>query len=213
MRKMNKTRKYRGGGLGHSYTLTPPLIAGIDNGPGATPQSSCMAAARPGMIPTPQTGLGLPGMGGGGRRSRQGRRRGSQRGGRYSFDLGASTTFGGTPWGSGIPQVVSIPCESSRSNPLNLQMGGVGGIDSASYIAPTAGYTNTPSTWVGSTGSPSMIQTPYDARILNPACLKTGGARRGRKASRSGRKASRRGRKASRRGRKTSRRGRKTSRK
>jgi hypothetical protein len=200
MRKMNKTRKYRGGGLGQSYT-TPgaPLIPGVDTGISFTPQSSCMAAARPGMIPTPTTGLGLPGMGGGRRRGYRGkasrrrasrrkasrrkasRRRASRRkmrGGRYSFDLSTSSTFGGTPYTSGIPQVVSIPCESARSNPLNAQMGGVGGIDSAAYVAPTAGYTNTASTWVGSTGAPSMLQTPYDARILNPACMKTGGARR-----------------------------------
>ena len=210
MRKMNKTRRHRGGGLGNGYTLAPPIMAGVDNGPGVTPTSSCMAAARPGMIPTPQTGLGLPGMGGGGKRHRSRRsRRRRQRGGRYSFDLSSSTTFGGTPWGSGIPQVVSIPCESSRPNPLNVQMGGVGGIDSAFYSAPTAGYTNTPSTWVGSTGAPSQLQTPYDARILNPSCMKTGGGRKGRKASRKSRKASRKGRKASSKGRKGSLRGRK----
>jgi len=101
------------------------------------------------------------------------------RGGRYSFDLGsASTIAAGTPWGTGIPQVMSIPCESARSNPLNLQAGGVGGIDSALYTAPTAGYMNTPSTWVASTGAPVQIQTPYAAGTLNPACMKTGGARR-----------------------------------
>jgi hypothetical protein len=192
MRKMNKTRRHRGGGLGHSYTLAPPIMAGVDTGPGVTPQSSCMAVDRPGMIPTPQTGLGLPGMGGGGRRRRsRGSKRRGQRGGRYSFDLGSSSTFGGTPYTSGIPQVVSIPCESARHNPLNVQMGGVGGIDSAFYSAPTAGYTNTPSTWVGSTGAPSQLQTPYDARVLNPACMKTGGGRRRTKTSRK-RKGSRR---------------------
>jgi hypothetical protein len=73
---------------------------------------------------------------------------------------------------------MSIPCESARPNPLNVQLGGVGGVDSAFYAAPTAGYTNTPSTWVGTTGAPSMLQTPYDARTINPACLKTGGGRR-----------------------------------
>ena len=206
MRKMNKTRKYRGGGLGQSYT-TPgaPLIPGVDTGISFTPQSSCMAAARPGMIPTPTTGLGLPGMGGGRRRGKASRRKASRRkasrrkasrrkmrGGRYSFDLSTSSTFGGTPYTSGIPQVVSIPCESARPNPLNAQMGGVGGIDSARYIAPTAGYTNTASTWLGGTGAPSMVQTPYDARILNPACMKTGGGRRKRSSRNKNRRASRR---------------------
>ena len=195
MRKMSKTRRYRGGGLGQSYTLGAPLIPGVDTGINFTPQSSCMAEARPGMISTPTMGLGLPGMGGGyKRRSKSNKRKSNkrksnkrksnkrksskQRGGRYSFDLSSSSTFGGTPWGSGIPQVMSIPCESARPNPLNVQLGGVGGVDSAFYAAPTAGYTNTPSTWVGTTGAPSMLQTPYDARTINPACLKTGGGRR-----------------------------------
>lgn len=194
---MNKTRRYRGGALGQTYTTGAPIIPGVDTGISFTPQSSCMAEVRPGMIMNPGNGVGLPGMGGGGRkRGRKGGRksRRRQKGGRYSFDLQASTEFGGTPWGSGIPQVMKIPCESSHHNPLNLQAGGVGGIDSAFYSAPTAGYTNTPSTWVGNTGAPSMLQTPYDARILNPACVKTGGARRvKRKGSRKSksRKASR----------------------
>jgi hypothetical protein len=192
MRKMNKTRRYRGGGLGQSFTSPGPmLVAGVDTGISFTPQSSCMAEVRPGYISNPGGGFGLPGMGGGRRRGykRGGSKRGGskrrQRGGRYGFDLSASTTFGGTPWGSGIPQVMSIPCESARSNPLNLQSGGVGGVDSAFYSAPTAGYTNTPSTWVGSTGAPSLLQTPYDARTLNPACLKTGGGRKSRKSRKS----------------------------
>jgi hypothetical protein len=55
------------------------------------------------------------------------------------------------------------------------QMGGVGGVASPYYSAATAGYGNQPSTWVSSSGTPSLLQTPYDARSLNPACLKTGG--------------------------------------
>lgn len=191
MRKMNKTRRHRGGGLGNGFTFGAPIIPNLDAGQTVVPQSSCMAEVRPGFISNPGTSSGLPGMGGGRRRrGKRGTRRKKQRGGRYGFDLSASATFGGTPWGSGIPQVMSIPCESARSNPLNVQMGGVGGIDSAFYSAPTAGYSNTPSTWVGSTGSPSMLQTPYDARILNPACMKTGGGRSRRKhrSKRRGRK-------------------------
>lgn len=189
---MRKTRNHRGGGLGQSYTFNPsPIIGGVDTGISFKPESSCMASVRPGTLSdfSPAGLGGLPGMGGGARRRRRGtrgkrgrkgvRRSRRQRGGRYSFDLGsASTIAAGTPWGTGIPQVMSIPCESARSNPLNVQAGGVGGIDSAFYTAPTAGFTNTPSTWVGATGSPVQIQTPYDARILNPACMKTGGRRR-----------------------------------
>jgi hypothetical protein len=182
MRKMHKrrgTKKFRGGGLGQSYTFNPTaLVPGADTGLSFKPESSCMASVRPGTIVGDVGGAGgLPGMGGGGRRRRGTRRR--QRGGRYSFDLGPASLIGaGPPWGAGIPQVMSIPCESARHNPLNLQAGGVGGVDSAFYVAPTAGYTNNPSTWLASTGAPVQIQTPYAAGAMNPACLKTGGGRR-----------------------------------
>jgi hypothetical protein len=203
-RRGRRGRSLRGGGLGQSYTFGPTILPGVDTGPGAVPMSSCMAEVRPGSIPTPTTGLGLPGLSGGARgafgvgrrhrRNRRTQRRVNQMGGRYSFDLAASTEFGGTPWGSGIPQVVRIPCEGSTPNPLNpgphtpstqppIQGGGAGGIDSAFYAAPTAGYENKPSTWVGSTGAPSLLQIPYEARTMNPACLKTGGGRRRGKRS------------------------------
>ena len=179
MRKMHKkgTKKFRGGGLGQSYSFNPtPLVTGVDTGLSFKPDSSCMASMRPGTIVGGVGAGGLPGMGGGRRRTR-----GKQRGGRYSFDLGASSLIGaGPPWGAGIPQVMSIPCESARHNPLNLQSGGVGGVDSAFYVAPTAGYTNNPSSWLASTGAPVQIQTPYAAGAMNPACLKTGGSRRRR---------------------------------
>jgi hypothetical protein len=72
----------------------------------------------------------------------------------------------------------------------------VGGIDSAFYRAPTAGYGNQASTWVSSSGSPSLLQTPYDARAMNPACLTTGG---GRRRSKSTKRAKRKGTKRARR--------------
>jgi len=189
MRKTRNTRSHRGGGLGQGYAFNPvPVVPGADTGLSFKEVSSCMAADRPGMVSNyaPAGTGGLPGMGGGGRRRRRGTRgrkgkrgsRRSQRGGRYSFDLAASPIPGGTPWGNGIPQVMSIPCEAARHNPLNLQSGGVGGVDSAFYVAPTAGYTNNPSTWVGAAGAPVQIQTPYDAGAMNQACLKTGGRRR-----------------------------------
>lgn len=186
-RQRGKSRKMlRGGGLGQSYTFGAPIVNGLGNAQEVVPMSSCLATTRPGTVPFPTTGLGLPGLSGGGRsRRRRGRK---QRGGRYSFDLSQQITPG-APWAGGIPQVVRIPCEGSTPNPLNpgphtpstqppIQRGGVGGVDSAFYAAPTAGYSNQPSTWVGSTGAPSLIQTPYEARTFNPACLKTGGGKR-----------------------------------
>ena len=106
----------------------------------------------------------------------------SQNGGRYTADLSPLT--GAAPWAGGIPGVIKIPCENSATthNTLNtgtmIQSGGVGGVDSARYMVPTAGYSNTPSSWVGVTGSPYMLQTPYSAGAMNPACLTTGGGRR-----------------------------------
>lgn len=168
------TRKQRGGGLGQSYSFGAPIVSGLGNSAEVVPMSSCMGAARPGAISFPTTGLGLPGLSGGARR----RSRRSQRGGRYSFDLSAPVA-GGTPWGSGIPPVMRIPCEASTA----IMRGGAGP-DNVGYFAPTAGYSNGASTWVGSTGAPSMVQTPYDARAMNPACTKTGGGRK-RRSSRS----------------------------
>ena len=109
-----------------------------------------------------------------------GRRGKKQRGGRWSADVGAATG-GPNPF---VP-VSRIGCEGGLVNtsPAGAaspvmsfkQMGGVGGVASPFYSASTAGYGNTASTWVSSAGAPSMLQTPYEARTLNPACLKTGG--------------------------------------
>jgi hypothetical protein len=193
-------RAMRGGGLGQSYSFGAPIVAGLGNSAEVIPMSSCLAASRPGMVSTPTTGLGLPGLSGGARRRRRaaGTRRGrrAQRGGRYSFDLSAPVA-GGTPWGTGIPPVMRIPCEGATHNPLNtgapMRGGAAGGLGASSlaYVAPTAGYGNTPSGWVASTGAPVLIQTPYDARTMNQACLKTGGGKR-RRSSRSSRKTHRR---------------------
>lgn len=186
-RTRSRTRRaQRGGGLGQSYTFGAPIVPGLGNAAEVVPMSSCLAAARPGMVAPPSTGLGLPGLAGGARRKRGNRRARTQKGGRYSFDL-SQPIAGGTPWGSGIPQVMRIPCEGSVPNPLNqapLRGGGGLGSSSLAYYAPTAGYGNTPSGWVGSAGAPVMVQTPYDARAMNQACLKTGGGKRARKGSR-----------------------------
>jgi hypothetical protein len=48
---------------------------------------------------------------------------------------------------------------------------------------------------VGSTGAPSLLQTPYDARSYNPACLKTGGGRRYKKRKMTKKRKGRKGRK------------------
>jgi hypothetical protein len=149
---------------------------------------SCQAATRFGLVSqSTGAGTGLPGMRGGKRSGpkrrgtkRSGTKRRVQRGGRYGFDLSAPVAPA-APWAGGIPQVMRIPCEAARPNPLNAQAGGAPGGTGSPYItAQTAGYANQPSSWVGSTGAPSMIQAPYDARTMNQACLKTGGGRKRR---------------------------------
>jgi hypothetical protein len=167
----SRRRRQGGGGLGQSYTFGAPIVDGLGNSAEVIPTSSCMAVDRFGTVSMPTGSLGLPGFRGGARSRKQ-------RGGRYSFDLSAPVGNGAALSMGGPPPVVSIPCEASRT-PIP-QTGGVGGVDSAFYAAPTAGYGNQPSTWVGSTGSQSMLQIPYDARTMNPACLKTGGARKTR---------------------------------
>ena len=170
------SRKHSGGGytLGQAVAPEAPYSQEIIGGPKLTPD--CLAATRPGMV-TPITGSGgLPGFAGGRR----------MKGGRYtmSLDQGPLATSG--PSLGGYPVVSRIGCEGglvntsppgALANPVPLQNGGVGGIDSAYYTAPTAGYDNRPSSWVDSVGAPVQLQLPYDARIMNPACLKTGGRR------------------------------------
>jgi len=104
-----------------------------------------------------------------------------QRGGRWTADTAAAYATGPNVF---LP-ATRIGCEGGlvntsppgAQNPAMAfkQMGGAGTLASPYYSAQTAGYTNQPSTWVSPNGTPSLLQTPYDARALNPACLKTGG--------------------------------------
>jgi hypothetical protein len=189
-----KLRRQRGGDSA-AYSFGPAVSAGAPYAAEVVPQEACQAVQRPGFLTNYSAGSGgLPGLSGGARRrlrrgrgrrgtrknhKGKGRRRGTlkQRGGRYTMDV-ANTTGGPNPF---VP-VARAGCEGGSINTLpkelQVQAGGVGGIDSAYYAAPTAGYTNTPSTWTSSTGTPSMLQIPEAARTMNPACLKTGGRRK-----------------------------------
>jgi len=58
----------------------------------------------------------------------------------------------------------------------------VGAADSMRYYAPTAGYGHAFETFRAPSPVPAlMLNTPYDARAFNPACIKTGGGRRTQK--------------------------------
>jgi hypothetical protein len=79
---------------------------------------------------------------------------------------------------------------------LNMHGGAsLGGADIA-YHAPTAGHGPRFETYPGGAVGGLMINVPYDARSMNPACTTTGGKRR-YKRSRRGSKRSRRGSKRS----------------
>jgi hypothetical protein len=186
MRKSKKGRRGQKGGAGPwtgAYTVGPPLMAG-SYGQEIIPTTGCDAARPDGFISS-YAPTGLPGVGGGRRKSRKGRgRRRSrrQRGGRYTVDLAAGP-IGNGPFVAGA-QISRIPCEGGMvdtgppapfPNPVPMA-GGAGpyaSTDNAAYYAPTAGYSNQPSAWVGAAGAPSLLQLPYDAREMNPACLKT----------------------------------------
>ena len=161
----------------------------VVHGPKLIPD--CVAAVKPDVMGF--SGFkGLPGMAGGAKRRRGSRRAHKQRGGGYGF-LSADGAPAGAVWAGGLAPMSKIPSETANiiRNPFNPQMGGalaltgapVGG-DNQAYHAPTAGYSNGASAWVGSTGSPALVQTPYDARAMNPACLKTGGGRRTKRTKR-----------------------------
>ena len=193
-------RRRQSGGDSAAYTFGPAVAPGAPYASSVIPTSACMATPRPGELTGyhPAGSGGLPGFAGGGRRRRQGgrRRRGGrsrkqQQGGGYGTDV-AAVTGGPNPFAP----IYRTGCEGGSINTLppsiqatqrggrrRKQSGGVGGIDSAFYRAPTAGYGNQASTWVSSSGSPSLLQTPYDARAMNPACLTTGGGSRRRKST------------------------------
>ena len=209
------TRKRRqSGGAGNSYSFGAAVTPGAPYASEVVRASSCMAADRPGMIAgySPPGLGGLPGMAGGGRRRRGKRsgskrsgskrgskRSGSKRGSKRSGKKGRSMKLmrGGRYVVAGAPFPESSSVGPNVYAPVaklgcNYQGGGGGlGADNLAYAAPTAGYGNNPSPWVGATGAPVLLQAPYDARTMNQACIKTGGGRRRSKRSKRGSKRSR----------------------
>jgi len=177
-----RTKRQRGG----SYQFGPSITHGLVNNYG----QEVVSGGKP-LMPdynvaakTDTLGFsgpkGLPGMSGG--------RRTRQSGGRYGF-VAADGAISGPPSMGGMASMSKIPCEGATPNPMNpTQMGGSLGGDNLAHYAPTAGYSNGASTWVGGTGAPSLIQTPYEAKAMNQACLK-GGSRKNRKNRKNSRRA------------------------
>jgi hypothetical protein len=70
---------------------------------------------------------------------------------------------------------------SSGFSAANFPTVQVGQADSMRYYAPTAGYRNDFMTFRAPSPVPGLtIQTPYDAKAFNQACIKTGGSRKRR---------------------------------
>jgi hypothetical protein len=205
-----------GGGWGFLGAQSASGVPGTVNNDVVFTNIGDCRAAKPGyFIDPPYPQKGLPGMGGGRRKTRRNRK---QAGGRYGFDPAAIqgvTPNGATPWAGTYSPIQRITCEGSTPNPLNpgphtpstqppgaapavqqvslsgFNQGGGGSVvgspyvtlagDTVAYYAPTAGYTNRPSDWVDSVGAPVLLQPPYAARAMNPACLTTGGGKKSRK--------------------------------
>jgi hypothetical protein len=213
------TRKQRGGAsASYSFGSSSVAPGAAPYAQEVIPGSACDAtSARPGAISgySPPGHGGLPGYAGGGRslkakykkfskrvmnslRKRFGRK---MRGGRWTTDLasplGASgpNVFaptvrlgceGGTPY-TQVPPPMNGGAPQADSAYYAAPLGR--GPDSAFYQAPNAGYGNQASSWTSSTGTPSLVQVPYQAGSMNQACLKTGGGKkRTRKAKRKGKK-------------------------
>ena len=122
-----------------------------------------------------------------------------QKGGRYEVSPGPLLSNGSDIGMKGIANHPSIGCERGTLNSLNPNPGGVqsittapmrggaqtmspaptvavGAADSMRYNAPTAGYRPEFQTFPGTSAVGGlMLNTPYDARAYNQACLKTGG--------------------------------------
>ena len=186
------TRAQRGGTGGFGYSFGQAVSAHAPYAAEVMRFPSCESANRTGAL-THVPNHGLPGM----------------YGGRYTnlFEVVG-------PAGIAITNQQNIPCDVSHKNSFPSPMpaikggkrkmrGGVGGPDSAFYIAPRAGYTHLPSDMSGGESgiladgkTPFLLNVPYDnTPVANPACNKTGGKRKTRKGKKA--KKSKKGKKTS----------------
>jgi hypothetical protein len=135
-----------------AYSVDGPLIPGLGNASIIQPMSACLAVPRP----SPSfSDVGIPGM----------------KGGRYQLD------FETTANGIALTNATPIPCERGGSPTIPTSPLYHGG-SAPSYQAisvNTAGYTEKPSDFLSSSGTPLMLHVPVNARTC-------GGRRRGLKA-------------------------------
>ena len=205
-RKVHCKRNQGGGGLGGGwgFTQATPEARLVNNELQYDSIGQCRGGdLRPGFMPAGYSGSkGLPGFSGGGKRkSRKSRKSRKQSGGRYGMGEPDGVAMG-TPWGSGLAPTAHVPCEASRSAiPLSgadgglnhigselwtgspkseLMTGGASAENSLALTQPTAGYSHLQSPGdiiQTAAGTNEMINIPENARVMNQACLKTGGGK------------------------------------
>lgn len=205
-KRSNRSRRRNQKGSGYTFgaAVAPeaPYAQTVIGGTPLTPD--CLAATRPGLVGPMQGTGGLPGFAGG-MRTNLSSAAPVMNGGRYTVDVGAGPITGsGNPAFGSYPVISRIGCEGglvntsptgALANPRPLLQNG--GVNNAIYTAPTAGYGNVPGGFVDSVGGPVLVQQPYEARTMNPACLQTAGSRRknykrkSKKSKRSNRKTKR----------------------
>ena len=85
--------------------------------------------------------------------------------------------------GGSNANMLGSPVEGgSGYSAANFPVVQVGAADSMRYYAPTAGYGHAFQTFRAPSPVPAlMLNTQYDARAFNPACIKTGGSRKKQK--------------------------------
>jgi hypothetical protein len=144
-RRKGCRRNQRGGNVppNGAYSVEGPLVPGLGNSAIIQPMSACLATTRP----TPSfSNIGIPGM----------------KGGRYQLD------FETTPNGIALTNATPIPCERGGSPTVPTSPLYRGGSFSApAYQAlsvNTAGYTEKPSDFLSSSGTPLMLHVPVNAR-------------------------------------------------
>jgi hypothetical protein len=103
-----------------------------------------------------------------------------------AFVTGPPRAYSSLPFmrGGGNDNMLGAPAGVGGSgySAANFPTIQVGAADMMKYEAPTAGYGHAYQTFKAPSPVPAlMINTPYDARTFNQACIKTGGSRRKRK--------------------------------
>lgn len=188
-----------GGNIGQGYTIGAAVAPGAPGDALRVTYPSCDGGVRPGMLGSvAQTGL--PGLGGGmfGGKRRRGSKR-SQRGAGYGFSAPSSTDLGSQ---GGLAGISRTACEMGvgayRSPTIStlpevaMKMSGGSAPFPMALEVPTAGYSQGPSPWVGSTGAPVELAIPVAGRAgPSAACMQTGGKRRSTRSSRKTHRSSR----------------------